>query len=325
MPNDDVLKDQTSGAPIEDQAVFDLMSESEGESETPTEESNSQDESEEEAEGSEEQKDDEESQSSDKSDDDSKPDEEKEDTGNKDGESDDEEEEGDEKEDEDEEGAENDEPFAKIGDQDFKTKEDLISFTKSQAGFNRLVVGNLKKVHPEWFEEGKLKAERITASQKKDVKEGKEVLDKVQQDAEAGKDVTLSDADKTKLRSLGFVFQEDIKPIKESVEKQEDDELNQWFTNHPGSETYTEEINELAGEGKLSLDEAWDVVRKRHKLPDPEEDKGDKTYEQGKKDGKKKKSLDSTSSSAPGGKGGVAPEKQGEEDVMDVILNTGGL
>lgn len=219
------------------------------------------------------------------------------------------------------------EPFASLGDQHFKTKEELLEFTKSQAGFNRLIVGNLKKVHPDWFDEsGKLIAEKIKPAQA-DVADAQGVLDKKKEAEEAGKEFSLSGADKEKLRKVGFAFVEDIESLKKEKtakdEKAENDALEDWGKDKPDAKLYYGELIELTESGKLDLDEAWDIVKKRHKIID-ETPPAEQSYDDGVRDGKKKSGLDTSASSPSGGKSGVAPEKK-ETDLMDTLIGAGGI
>lgn len=205
--------------------------------------------------------------------------------------------------------------FAKLGDQEFKTKDDLVAFAQSQNGFNRSVVGNLKKIHPEWFDEkGTLKPDRM-----RQVKEAAPAA-KVE-DAPA----VLNETDKDKLRALGIVFQEDIKGLQDAAQRDEDAELATWLGAHPKAGEYMEEISALVDatsklpeEQQLDPDQAWSVVQNRHQIT-PETPQS-KTYEQGLEDGKKKAGLDNAGSSPPGKPGTGEAPKVVQGSIIDEAL-----
>ena len=209
--------------------------------------------------------------------------------------------------------------FAKIGDRAFKTKDDLIAYTSSQNGLNRAVIGNLKKIHPEWFDDkGAIKPDRM-----KQVKVATEVVPPAGDETKVTP--PMSETEKDKLRAIGIVFKEDIAPVMERYQKEEDDELATWQTSHPGAQEHMEEITALVEatatlpeDQQMDPDQAWKVVQGRHGLaPDP----STKTYEQGLIDGQKKASLDTIAvPPARSSGGGDVPIRKVEGDIIDQAL-----
>lgn len=220
-------------------------------------------------------------------------------------------------------------PFAKLGDKVFQTKEQLVEFASSQVGFNRAVVGNLKKIHPDWFDDkGQLKPDRM--SKVKDAQAAVEAT------PEGGNEQKFNDKEKQKFRDMGFVFKDDIQPLADAAAASDKKELTDWLSkpenkdaSQYGSEivALVEATQNLPTDQQLDVDQAWAIVAGRHSVditktaPADTTIPANRTYEDGLRDGAKRSALNGAASPASGAQqAGAAPKKGEESDIMDTIL-----
>lgn len=229
------------------------------------------------------------------------------------------------------------EPFAQIGNQTFKTKEELVDAMASQQGYNRWLTGQVKRLHPDWFDaKGKLLPSAIQKA-----KTAGEGIATQTREALENPDVAanLTDTEKTQLkdliRGLGFVPREDVPALADKAAPSPS--LDDWLKSNPKAAQHLDEVHRLISatadepiDDRLTLDDAWAIVAYRHKIalaeakPDAKPETP-KTYEQGLKEGRSKTQLDGQAAPSLPGASGVPPKTAEEGDVFDAIIGARGI
>lgn len=232
------------------------------------------------------------------------------------------------------------EPFAKIGDQSFETKDDLLKFTQSQIGYNTWFTGHVKKRHPEWFgEDGSLKTKELEnaivgASAK--IKEATEtVAEHKDKDAEELTDEEKDDLKKARaiLEPLGVVFKDDpaFKDLNETKQKVESREVQEasiivkaFQSKHPLSIQHAEKFAEMIEDrGYNDLELAWDVYKIENKIQ--EDESGEPNEESKSNTNPPKKPMDTAIPAKINKGSGDVPSKREKQDVMDELISDPGL
>lgn len=229
-------------------------------------------------------------------------------------------------------------PFAVIGTQKFKTQEDLLKFTKSQVGFNTWLIGNVKKVHPEWFDkDGSLKTDqdfsKIVAVKDK----VKDAADTVAAHADKSAD-EMTDEEKEELKKakailkkLGVVMTDDeeYKTLHQKAQKIDEQEVEKARTvidsfsqKHPLLEEHREQFAEFLDNTKdrnyNSLEKAWNVYKVENDIVEEVVEKKDDD------DGgeKKRKAVDTVIPKTISKGSGGSPARRSEPDLMDDLIGT---
>lgn len=163
--------------------------------------------------------------------------------------------------------------YAVIGNRKFADKEELINYVESQSGYNRFITGNLKKVHPEWFDSdtGKIKPSAITKAQEE---HGRVVEALTDEDGESGQN------DKELLAEYGIATSEDIKSLRADInaitgKKDASANMEKWLEGNRQAVSHLDEIQEIIAENdklpvdaRYTLDSAWQIVKLNHNITD---------------------------------------------------------
>lgn len=226
------------------------------------------------------------------------------------------------------------EPFASLNGTNFKTKDELIAFVKKQVGYNSFLTGAVKKVHPEWFNaDGSIKTKDLDKVNKEATKEIKKATETVTENADVAPDDMTpeqkAEVDKAKalLRKLGFISADDEKfknleqQLKDLRQEKESEKIAEAKTvveafekAHPISVEHRENFAQLIRDrGYNDIEKAWNVFKIENSIEEtiinPAPKQSPETI---------------VPTTLPKGTGN-APEKAGNPDFMDDIINTKGI
>lgn len=227
-----------------------------------------------------------------------------------------------------------DEPFARIGNQTFATKEDMVKALSSQTGYNSYLTGALRKLHPELFNpDGSLNTKEVSKvltvepSAKSD---SKKKADETPDEEKARKD---KEEAKALLRELGVIFtdSEDIltlkeqqQVIKQNGEAEAQKEIDAFTKEHPLLEEHSDALAEFMLNAKITdLARGWNSYKAANDIVEEEVKKPSDLQKPN--DAGKGKSLEQTVPIPVKKTSGAAPSSGGEKDFMDDILGIKGM
>lgn len=178
--------------------------------------------------------------------------------------------------------------FAKLGDKEFKDKDELLEFASSHAGYGKWITGHLKKLHPDLFnDDGSLKNDELERAVVKGGEKVKEAAETIAEHAETPLD-ELTDEDKEDiqkareiLKPLGVLFKDDpelqmINAAVKSWQSQSQDNARESIENfqkeHPELANHYAGVAELIDERGYDLERAWKVYKAEHDIEEKPKD-----------------------------------------------------
>lgn len=223
------------------------------------------------------------------------------------------------------------EPFAKIGSHEFKTKEEFETFAKAQVGYNTWLTGQIKKVHPEWFNpDGSLKTRDIESAKNAGSK-AKDAADTVAELSEEEELTPEQEAEMKKakavLKKLGVVFADDeeFKGLQNRAKKLDEDEISsarevvaEFEKAHPMAAEHREGLSNLVREREYNdIEKAWKVFKIENGLEDQEVVPVNNKPPV--------KPVEHAIPATPNKESGKPPAPSAERDMIDDLLATPGL
>lgn len=222
-----------------------------------------------------------------------------------------------------------DEVFATIGAQKFKTKEELLNFTKSNIGYNTWATGAIKSLHPEYFnKDGSIKSKEfqgfIESKGKKAEKASQVIADVAEKDPDDITKEDVADVEKAKaiLRPLGVVFADDpeylkLKKSSQVIEDKEFSDVKASVTafeeKHPLLKDHRMAVADLMDKNGYDLETAWKVQKTLEDIVEDEPLKSKKS------DVVVKKAADSAIPATVKKQSGNLPSS-GAKDFMDDLI-----
>jgi len=221
-----------------------------------------------------------------------------------------------------------DEPFAKLGSRQFKTKEELVTFTSSQIGYNTWVTGELKRLHPELFNtDGSIKSKELKETIGKKAEDAATTIAEVSE--KNPEDVTkedIADVEKAKaiLKPLGVVFADDpeyqtLKKNAKSIEEKEMTDaataVTTFIADHPLLEQHREEVADLMEKNDWTLEKAWKACKSINEIEEEAPVK--------KNDAVVRRAADSATPVTVRKQSGSTPSS-GSKDFMDDLITSVG-
>jgi hypothetical protein len=235
-----------------------------------------------------------------------------------------------------EETTEDDKVFAKVGNREFKTQEDLTTFVtgiekdlNSQKGFNGWITGAVKKMRPDLFnEDGSIKSadlQKIVEGASAKASEAAETMKELGAiPTEELTDEQKEDIKKARgiLKPLGVVFVDDpkFKKMEEDLGRYRERDLesaqtviDEFSAKHPAFNDHRIAIGELMDQrGYDNLEKAWKVYKAEQDIVEDEPiNKPD--------DSGKNKSVDTTIPTTVKKEAGDLPPS-GKKDIWDDVL-----
>jgi len=229
------------------------------------------------------------------------------------------------------------EPFAKIGDMEFGNQEELLEFTSKQIGMNSWLIGNLKKLHPELFnEDGTFKtAEFSKKVQNKSTSavEAAETMNELKDVDPA--DMTpeqKEDYEKARglLKRLGVVFQDDAEFQRTKARNDAEDAkaiddakgvIDKFESDHPLLKKHRAGVADVMEKNSLTIEKAWKVYKAIHDIVE----EASKPNGEGKPNGGGGSPASGHIPTTVKKETGALPQSNTEGDLFDEIINARGM